>query len=155
PTIPWPSRPVGSRLKDFLGAEQCGLVFYPTAGDRESLLTDLFLAIDWLLEQGVLVLVLPPELRRRMRSWVETHREISVFLDSEPPTDILSHQATGVLLGFAGGVRLDDVWPRALRPEGTLIILLPEDAREPHHSVRLLREMWTGPKLTLAHWKEL
>ncbi len=155
PNVPWPSRPVRTRLREFLGDHSCGLILYPTAGDRESLLTDLSLVIGWLLEQGVLVLVLPPELRRRMRSWFETHPEIPVFLDSEPPTDILLHQATAVVLGFAGGVRLEEVWPRALKPEGTLIILLPEDAREPRHSVRLLREMWTGPKLTLAHWKEL
>jgi hypothetical protein len=155
PNIPWPSRPIGTRLRKFLGEGARGLVFYPAAGDRESLLTDLSLVICWLLDQGVLVLVAPPDVRRRCGHWFETHPETPVFLDSEPPTDILSHQATAVVVGSAGGVRLEEIWPRALSPEGTLIILLPEDAREPGHPVRLLREMWTGPKLTLAHWKEL
>jgi hypothetical protein len=155
PDEPWPPLSIRERLQDFLSGQPCGLIFYPAGADEETLLADLALVTGWLMEQGVLVLAAPEQLLGRLEQWFDAHPEAAVFLDAGPPHGILSSQASAVVIGHGAGPRLEDVWPHALSPRGTLVLVLPEDSRQPDHPARLLRDMWTGPKLTLERWKDL
>src|SRR5262249_948956 len=144
PDEPWPPLPIGERLRDFLGGQPCGVIFYATAADEGSLTADLALVTGWLVEQGVLVIAAPGELLERCRSWFGAPPEAAVFLGSGPPLGILTRQASAVVIGWRGAPRLEAVWPHAQEPRGTLVLLLPEDSRQPDHPARLLRDMWTG-----------
>lgn len=155
PDEPWPPLPIRERLGDFLLGQPCGLIFYPPGEREESLLADLALVTGWLVEQGVLALAAPQELLKRLRHWFDAHPETAVFLDSGPPHGILARQASAVVIGGRSGPRLEEMWPCAQAPRGTLVLVLPEDSRQPDHPARLLRDMWTGPKLTLDRWKNL
>jgi superfamily II DNA helicase RecQ len=155
PAEPWPALPIGDRLRDFLGERPCGLLFYPPHAEEGALWGDLSLVAGWLIEEGVLVLAAPTAFLARFQAWFDVHTEAAAFLDSGVPSGVLARQAAAVIVRGPGGPFLAEVWPHVGGPKGRLIVLLSEDSREPGHATRLVRDMWTGPKLTLDRWKDL
>jgi hypothetical protein len=153
PDEPWPTLPFGPRLRDFLGASQAGVVFYP-ACDGEVAREGIAELLGWLVDQEALILAVPQGWGDRVEALLAARPHSAVFLEDHPARGILARQATGALIDGPGPPRLEEFHPLLYGPAGPLLLLVPDDAHEPGRPDRLLRDMWPGPSLTLDGWKE-
>jgi hypothetical protein len=149
PGDPWASHSVGERLREFLGGRPAGVIFYRRQRDEPSLPA----VVRWLVEQGVTCLSAATDLVAELDGWFQANPGVAVFTDAFPPRGALARQPAAAVVG-PGGLPLEDVWPHLHTRDCVTVAVLPDDSAQPDHPTRRLTDMWTGPQLDLALWKD-
>jgi ATP-dependent DNA helicase RecQ len=155
PNEPWAALPVGAQIQEWLGGRSVGLLFHPVEEERGEALARF---IAWACCQGVCNVVLSAGARASWRTLFARLRRRPLLLHQALPRGVESRQATAVLAAGLSKEQWAHVWGSvgAGVAAAPTIVALPDDAIDPFHPARLLRDTTASfPRLTLAQWQEM
>jgi ATP-dependent DNA helicase RecQ len=155
PNEPWAVAPIGRQLREWLGSRSVGLLFHPVEEERGEALARF---ITWACSQGVRNVVLSAAARASWRTLFGRLGRRPLLLHQTLPRGVESRRATVVLAAGLSKDQWTQVWGSlgAGLAAGSTVVALPNDASDPFHSARLLRDTATSfPRLTLAQWQEM
>jgi superfamily II DNA or RNA helicase len=151
----FPSRPISSELRRFLGSGNLGFIFYPPNLSGDELVSALRPLIHWLADQGVSNFVTEHLFWDGLcEACIEGSHRI-VFWHARPPSraDVTFLQTQALVVIRPESVWWPDTWSALEDPYATSVIIAPDNLKSPNHPGRLIRDVIVGRAMDLQTWE--